>query len=164
MAGALLRQPHGFEGIGAGSEPDRPRDESISHGPHAKYSLLKPCSAAPALTNVSRADNHLLAAIDDLIDLDAEELQLPKELPEGLQKTPVATVNLRIRQVRQIMPFQVRRKPREGSFRAIPVERVKSAPHELHVLVRNKRSPRLQRWFERNALSQTFELTNEAPG
>src|SRR5207248_6754898 len=36
--------------------------------------------------------------------------------------------------------------------------------HELHVLVRNKRSPRLRRWFERNALSQTFELTNEAPG
>ena len=35
---------------------------------------------------------------------------------------------------------------------------------DLHVLVRNKRSPRLQRWFERNALSQTFELTNEAPG
>src|SRR5436190_13079532 len=37
-------------------------------------------------------------------------------------------------------------------------------PHDLHVLVRNRRSPRLQRWFERNALSQTFELTNEAPG
>ena len=29
MAGALLRQPHGFEGIGAGSEPDRPSDEAV---------------------------------------------------------------------------------------------------------------------------------------
>ena len=41
---------------------------------------------------------------------------------------------------------------------------VEVLPSDLHVLVRNKRSPRLQRWFERNALSQTFELTNEAPG
>jgi hypothetical protein len=32
----------------------------------------------------------------------------------------------------------------------------------LTVLLRNKRSPRLQRWFEGNALTETLELTHEA--
>ena len=30
--------------------------------------------------------------------------------------------------------------------------------------LRNKRSPRLQRWFERNALTEAFELTHETLG
>ena len=34
---------------------------------------------------------------------------------------------------------------------------------KLHVLLRNKRSPRLQGWFERDVLPESFELTNQAP-
>ena len=39
-----------------------------------------------------------------------------------------------------------------------------SATHDLHVLLRNTRSPRLQGWFERNALPEPFELTHETLG
>ncbi len=49
--------------------------------------------------------------------------------------------------------------------RSVPsVEGVKRTPHELNVLLRNNASPRLQRWLERNALPEPFELTHQTPG
>jgi len=40
------------------------------------------------------------------------------------------------------------------------IEGVSTSPGDLHVLLRNNRSPRLQRWFERNALTESFELSH----
>ena len=39
----------------------------------------------------------------------------------------------------------------------------KRRAHDLDVLLRNKRSPRLQGWFERDVLPESLELTNQAP-
>ena len=134
----LLRQPHGFECLFSRSEPDRSHDESISHGPDTEYPLFEPCTAAPASTNDSWAHDDLLVVIDDLIDLDPVVLQLPEELLERPEKTGVAMVDLRIRKVKKIVPFDVRSKPREGGFRVAAVERFSNAPRDLHVLLRHR--------------------------
>ena len=40
------------------------------------------------------------------------------------------------------------------------VIRLHRRPHQVHVLARNTRSPHLQGRFERNALTEPFELTH----
>src|SRR5439155_11017979 len=107
----LLRQPHGFEGFFAGSEPDCSHNESVSHGPDSEYPLLKPRPTSSAATNNSCEGENPFAVIGCLIDFDGVVLQLPEELLEGCEKAPVATINLRIREVGEVMPFHVRGKP-----------------------------------------------------
>ena len=53
---------------------------------------------------------------------------------------------------------------RDESVYIARVERAYGAAMQLDVLLRNKRSPRLQRWFQRDVLPQPFELLHEASG
>jgi hypothetical protein len=54
-------------------------------------------------------------------------------------------------------------KERKERLNTPDAQSVEALPHRLDVLLRNKRSPRLQGWFERDVLPESLELTNQAP-
>ena len=73
-----------------------------------------------------------------LIEVDSVVVQFREELLEGCEKGLVAVVNLRIRLVREIVPFHILCKRREGGLRVITAERFRNASNNLHVLLRHR--------------------------
>jgi hypothetical protein len=139
LRGALLAQPGGFKGVARFPIPAHPHDPLAAHGPHAGKSLVYDDTALP--TSSSRPDegNHLVADIDEFLDLEVNVLESlePRHprlsnLLEPASPPPVPP------QSRSVLPFDVRVVQSAERLPVTPSLRVDYSAHNVGVLLRHR--------------------------
>ena len=156
----LLRQPQVFEGVLPVLVHGAPLHCSVADCPHKGDTNNHLDSIAS--DHVARPRHyHVITHLDELVRLDPKGLPVPGEF---LPSTPglIKSVNA-VHQTESPRHVQLEARSRvlERGVPVLAVDCVDIGLDDLHVLVRNNRSPHLHgRRFERNALPQALELTD----
>jgi len=103
---------------------------------------------------------HDIAEITELIGKESELLPCAAQPSEVRFDALPSPEYLALDSPQPRRPLQIRSRELSKGVGVAPAEGVYRPSYDIDVLVRNKRSPRLQRWFERNALTESFELAH----
>jgi hypothetical protein len=146
----LLREPHGFEGLGLIEKAIHSDDEAVSNrvdvdDPGVYFNAIPP-PCAPVLD----CENSAIRSLDHLLKLHghrlpgiAEILEKPPQLLAAAQLAPAATawrVETDNTGINVALWMEILRRSREVAA----VERLIDQPNDLHILVRNTASPGLR--------------------
>ena len=122
--------------------------------------LLEIDATGTPATSKPDADHHAVIGVDVLVRVSLK-INVFKDLSEVLQTGLATSMRPRPhRIIRSVPPDGVLVGQLDQCVEVAAIDSFKAQTYKLHVLLRNNRSPRLQRWFERNALTESFELSH----
>src|SRR5205823_14537896 len=157
----LLLKSDCFAGLGRIVEPLEADSQSIPNGPYVPVLAFALRPAAPAPRGVGRQHDDLVANVFHLVNLDADIFKRLTHRAQGVfvgrDSPPCSWLDGPWR----IHVLDVGMQQAEARRRLTARQCLVDGSHNVNVLLRNTPSPRLQRWFERNALAEPFELANQ---
>ena len=134
----LLRQPHGFEGLGAVTVFPRLGDLPTSQRKNVELVLFEGNATGPSATGEVNADDDSVAGVDELLWLHLKLSEL-EDLREVLHAGIAAAMrSAPERIVRSVPPHRVRIRQLDHGLEIAPIERVQAAAHKLNVLLRHR--------------------------
>src|SRR5436190_16262847 len=160
----LPRQSHGFEGLVLLEERTRGRNPAAAqNNDHPPRGFHGGTALLPSCLQAHEHHDAPLPGVENALDL------LGQRVPRGLHLAYGGQIALHA-----VMPalldspiggehmLGIENRSQRLDVGWLRRGRGYGPPHNLHVLVRNKRSPRrLGQWFQRNALTETLELTHQ---
>src|SRR2546423_1121731 len=136
--GALLLQPHGFEGLGGVAEPLEADGPTVPNGPNVRVLVLSLHTASPASRGVRRQHDDLVADIFDLAHLDPDVLERVVYRTQGVFVGGDSSTCPRLDCAGWIYVLDVGMQQAQGCRRLAARQCLMNGPDDLHVLLRHR--------------------------
>src|SRR5215216_2213278 len=162
----LLAQSHGFEGLARGSVEEHSAHPSITKLIDPPQSLIHVDSTSPrAKADTAEGYHPVVSRLAHVVKPRLETLKVLPQFGEPGPHTVVPSVWLTGKRTEPRVKLHV---VSGVGKQELPVARSVGREHrlhDLHVLLRNSRSPRrVRHWFQRNSLPEALELAHQALG
>src|SRR5436190_6370062 len=138
---ALLLQPHGVEGFRPRQVCTNLNGFTASHGPDLRLLQVEFLAASSKATTQPRDGNHVISAVDDLIDIDVEVVEGFYPFLSEARYALAALAYSGVGQIPASVPLEVLLEDLAQVQLALVAAPLVRCQHGLYVLLRNTRSP-----------------------
>ena len=135
----LLRQPRSFEGLVPASEVFRSHNSPVPHGVADGLRTLN-LNPVASLGAKAKEHDHLLATVNDLLDIKDDLLPACAELLPELRDAIVSVIGrFEAGKSAGCMPLHLGMERFQPGIKVASVPRYKGGSHDLHILLRHRR-------------------------